>query len=75
MTAARKVLADVLRLNETERARIALALMDSLSPVDYRDEAAWIAEIERRALRACGAQPPGTDIEKAMNRIWRDLRL
>ena len=75
MSKARKLLAEVLELDEEQRATLALELMDSLSPPDSRDEASWIEEIERRARRARSRKAPGVDVDEAVDRISRDLGL
>jgi hypothetical protein len=75
MSTARKLLAEALQLDEAQRAALALDLMDSLSPPDPRDEAAWIEEIERRAHRALSGEAQGVDLEEAVDRISRDLGL
>jgi hypothetical protein len=75
MSTARQLLVEALQLDESQRATLALELMDSLSPPDSRDEASWIEEIERRARRACSGEEPGVDVDEAVDRISRDLGL
>lgn len=72
---ARKLLQQALQLDETERATLALELMESVSAPDMRDEAAWISEIERRARRALEGGSANGDFEEAVDRISRDLGL
>ncbi|MGK4000257.1 addiction module protein [Sorangium sp. So ce1024] len=75
MSMARRLLQEALELDERERATLTLQLMDTLSPPDARDEAAWLAEIERRAHRALSGQSRGVDVDDAVDRIERDLGL
>ena len=76
MSTARKLLAEALQLDDTERATMALELMDSLSLPDPRDEASWSEEIERRARRVrAGASEDDADVDDAVDRISRDLGL
>lgn len=75
MTPARRLFAEALKLDEGQRASLALELMDSVSPPDRRDEASWIAEIERRARRAISGEEPGVDFESSLDRIALDLGL
>jgi putative addiction module component len=75
MTTATKLFEEALRLDEPERARLALTLMDSLSRPDSTDEGEWIEEIERRARRALSGESQGTALDEALDRIDRDLGL
>ena len=75
MSTARKLLEEALQLDETQRATLALELLDSLSPPDPRDEASWIEEIELRARRAISGEERGVDTDEAVDRISRDLGL
>ena len=75
MSTARKLTAEALQLDDAERATMALALMDSLSRPDSRDEAAWIAETEGRAPRAISGESAGVDFDAAVDSISRDLGL
>ena len=75
MSAARKILEEALLLEEEERAVLALELMDSVSAPDARDEAGWIAEIERRARRVLAGESTGESVDEAIDRIERDLGL
>ncbi|MSP60685.1 MAG: hypothetical protein EXR72_10155 [Myxococcales bacterium] len=75
MKIAAKLYEEALHLDETERAALALKLLDSVSQPDTLDEAAWIAEIERRARRALSSEEPGSDLDEALDRIERDLGL
>jgi hypothetical protein len=72
---AGRLLQEALRLDEKERAELALQLMDSVSAPDARDETAWLAEIERRAQHALSGGSGGADIDEAVDRIERDLGL
>lgn len=75
MSPARKLFVEALQLDERQRAALALELMDTVSPPDSRDEASWIAEIERRARRALSGEELGGDFEDALDRISIDLGL
>jgi hypothetical protein len=75
MSTARKLLQQALTLDESDRATLALEIMDSLAPPDVRDEDAWIEEIERRARRAISGASPGVDVDDALDRVSRDLGL
>lgn len=75
MSIAPQLLQQTLALDEEERAALALQLLDSLSPTETRDEAAWIAEIERRARRALSGDSPAALFEDAVARMERDLAL
>ncbi|HBL26163.1 MAG TPA: hypothetical protein DD490_04935 [Acidobacteria bacterium] len=46
---ARRVLAKALELDEHDRADVAEALLESLAVEDPEEEAAFVAELERRA--------------------------
>jgi len=57
---ARSVLADALSLPPADRATVAAELLASLDgPADEDAEAAWAAEITRRAARARSGEAPG----------------
>ena len=75
MSTAKKLLAEALQLDEDQRATLALELMDSVSPVDRRDDATWIAEIERRARLVLSGEQPGIEMEEALDQMTRDLGL
>lgn len=61
------VLADALLLPEEGRAIVAAELLASLRPegVPFEDDAAWRAEIERRAERIRGGESDGL--------AWKDV--
>jgi putative addiction module component (TIGR02574 family) len=64
---AQKVLDDALRLDLVERAELAAELLASLDGERDEDvEAAWVAEIERRAARARSGEDAG--------RPWAEVR-
>jgi len=64
---AEKLLDDALKLALPERARLAAELLASLDGAPDSDvEAAWAAEIERRAERARSGADPG--------RPWAEVR-
>ena len=70
--AAKAVLADALRLDIDERARLAAELLASLDvPNDPDPEAAWAAEIEQRvaALEAGTAKlEPWEDVKRRIDK-------
>lgn len=56
-TRGQRLLDEAKALSELERAEIAAALLASLPPqIADRDDAAWIEEIERRALAALSGE-------------------
>jgi putative addiction module component (TIGR02574 family) len=62
-----ELLEDALRLDLPERAKLAAELLASLDgEADPDAEAAWAAEIERRAARARSGEDPG--------RPWAEVR-
>lgn len=73
---AEQVLHDALALPEEDRAGVAYELLESLGPVSSGlelDDAAWLAEIERRA-RAALAGDPGLSWEDVKTRVKEELR-
>jgi len=67
-TAADDLLRRALELTDAERAELASALLDSLTPevpAEARSESQWLAEIERR-VAAAKAGEPGI--------LWDELR-
>jgi hypothetical protein len=71
-----EILEDALRLSEEQRSKLALELLDSISAPDPRDEAAWIAEVERRARRALsGGSEQDRPLDEAVAHIERELDL
>lgn len=72
--AAKKLLQEALGLPEDERAELAAELMASLDgPPDPDAEAAWAAEIERRAARVLSGESKGTPWEEVRRRIEREI--
>jgi hypothetical protein len=73
-TAAEKVLEDALKLDESERARVAAELLASLdAEVDEDAEAASAEEIERRAQRARSGEDAGRPWPEVRERIRQEL--
>ena len=69
MAKVREVLDEALKLEPDDRASVAVELLESLeaSPEEKADlEAAWAAEIERRARRVLRGEASGT--------AWDDVR-
>ena len=71
MTAqAEQILRDALTLPIKDRADVAAELLASLDePADEDVEAAWAAEIERRARRVLSGESAGTEWSEARARI------
>jgi putative addiction module component (TIGR02574 family) len=69
---AHKVLQEALQLSTEERARLAAELIASVDGEAEEDaEAAWAAEIERRARRALSGESKGEDWDVVRSRIER----
>ena len=76
MSAAARLLEEVLKLPDDERAVLAAEVLSSLPPdttAEERCEAEWLTEIERRA-RAALAGSPGIPWETARAEIQRRRR-
>ena len=72
--AGKKLLHEALELPIEERAELAAELIASLDgPADADVEAAWAAEIERRAARALSGESQGTAWEEVRDRIKREI--
>ncbi len=66
-----KLLKDALQLPDQQRAKLVVELLDSLPPAEpgqVRSDAAWLAEIDRRA-RAAQAGVPGVAWEEARKQV------
>jgi putative addiction module component (TIGR02574 family) len=70
---AAEVLRDALTLPERERAEIAGELLASLDSVEENVEAAWAAEIERRARDARGNPQDDEDWRAALTAVQREV--
>jgi putative addiction module component (TIGR02574 family) len=71
----RKILEDALTLALKERAQLAAELLASIDgEPDDEVEAAWAAEIERRARRALAGKSRNSGWEAVRTRIKRRLR-
>jgi putative addiction module component (TIGR02574 family) len=71
----KKLLGDALSLTLDERAELAAELLASMDGEPEADvEAAWAAEIERRAARALSSGWVGTDWDVVRDRVKRKLR-
>jgi putative addiction module component (TIGR02574 family) len=69
-----KLLEDALKLALPERAELAAELLASLDGAPDEDaEAAWAAEIERRATRARSGSDPGRPWPEVRDRIRNGL--
>ncbi|MEW6269190.1 MAG: addiction module protein [Thermodesulfobacteriota bacterium] len=72
--AAKKLLNQALELPTRERADLAAELIASLDgPADPDVEAAWAAEIERRATRVLSGESRGIPWDEVRRRAERDL--
>jgi putative addiction module component (TIGR02574 family) len=72
--AAEKLLEDALKLELPERAKLATELLASLDGEPDADvEAAWAAEVERRAARARSGADTGRPWAEARDRIRNGL--
>ncbi|HMS84954.1 MAG TPA: addiction module protein [Nitrospira sp.] len=66
-----QLLKDALQLPDQQRAKLVVELLDSLPPAEpgqVRSDAAWLAEIDRRA-RAAQAGVPGVAWEEARKQV------
>jgi len=71
---AKKLLHEALALPTEERAELAAELIASLDgPADTDVEAAWAAEIERRAAKVLSGESEGTPWEEVRRRIEREI--
>ncbi|MEX2431040.1 MAG: addiction module protein [Dehalococcoidia bacterium] len=74
---AQALLREALALRSDERADVAAELLASLDGLDTEDpavlDAAWAAEIERRARRVLAGESPGEPWEDVRDRIARGL--
>jgi pilus assembly protein TadC len=69
-TQVKEVLREALKLAPADRAEVAAELLASLDDVADEDaEAAWAAEIERRARRVLAGESAGTDWVEARARV------
>lgn len=67
---AEALLAEALALPSSDRAKLALELIERIDgPPDEDAEAAWASEIERRAIRAHAGESQGTDWDTVRARI------
>jgi len=74
---AQTLLREALKLSPEERADVAAELLASLDDSDAEDpaavQAAWAAEIERRAQRVLSGESAGEPWEDVRNRIVQGL--
>jgi len=74
MTAnTQKILDDALALSAAERAELAAELLASLDETEAEVEAAWAAEIERRAAEARQNPTDDEDWRTALAEIQREV--
>lgn len=77
MAAVKEVLDKALKLSPEERASVAAELLESLEAAPEAEEAeveaAWAAEIERRARRLLAGTSPGTPWAKVRRSIEKNL--
>jgi putative addiction module component (TIGR02574 family) len=69
--AAKEVLGKALQLDEQDRAEIASALFDSLAVEDPEGDAAFAAELERRAAELDSGVVKGIPWEEVRAELWR----
>jgi putative addiction module component (TIGR02574 family) len=75
LMSADKLRAELLALPAEERAELARALLQSLhQEADAKADAAWLAELDRRAEAAAGGTAKVVDWEKARERIATRLK-
>ena len=71
---AQKLLAEALKLEPGERAFVAVQLIASVDgEPDEAAEAAWAAEIEKRALLAKAGKSQARDWQEVHDELKRDL--
>jgi putative addiction module component (TIGR02574 family) len=74
MTAnTQKILDDAMTLSAAERAELAAELLASLDETEAEVEAAWAAEIERRAVEARQSPADDEDWRTALAEIQREV--
>lgn len=75
---AQDILREALTLPLAERADVAAELLASLDDAEAENpaqvEAAWAAEIEKRARRVLAGESPGVDWEDVRRRAETELR-
>ena len=72
-TNARKLFEQALALTATDRAELAAQLLASLDEAEADVEAAWAAEIERRAADARQNPDDDEDWRSVLDEIQRDV--
>jgi len=72
-TNAQKILGDALSLSASERAELAAELLASLDETEAEVEAAWAAEISRRAAEARQNPTDDEDWRTALAQIQREV--
>jgi putative addiction module component (TIGR02574 family) len=70
---AEDLLAEVLHLPVSERAKIAAELLESLEEADHDVEAAWAAEIESRVAAARAGELESTDWRAVLDDVEREV--
>jgi putative addiction module component (TIGR02574 family) len=74
-TAVEEVVRRALQLDEQDRAEVAARLLDSLEQVeDVEAEAAWTAELERRAVEMESGAVKGVSWEELRERLLHGRR-
>ena len=68
-----ELLAEVLRLPRSERARLAEDVLSSLEEPDEQIAAAWVGELERRSNEVAEGRVQLVDWETARANILREL--
>ena len=69
-----ELLAEVLRLNRVDRARVAEELVSSVQESDDEVDTAWATELERRSWEVAEGRVQTTSWETARSEILRELK-
>jgi putative addiction module component (TIGR02574 family) len=72
--AVEEVVQKALELDEEGRAEVASRVLDSLEQRDALAEAAWVAELERRAAEMESGAVEGTSWDELQERLLRNRR-
>ncbi|HEV8431881.1 MAG TPA: addiction module protein [Thermoanaerobaculia bacterium] len=70
---AEKLRDEALRLPQTERARLAADLLESLEDTEEAVEAAWAAEIEKRVAAIRAGEVGSTDWRVVLAEVEREV--
>ena len=73
-SAVEELVQRALELGEEERAEVASRVLDSLEQREAAEEAAWAAELERRAEELESGAVEGVSWQELQERLMRDRR-